>query len=954
LHPQRTQSVSVDTTRPSELAASMRAVAGGAFSPRLSRTSRATLLTWPAHLSASEVQVLRSVCSASPSAERLVATVPPARLPELAGSVCLEEVGYTDQRMHNCSCLHLACFLGLEHIVRVLLVRAGVSVRSLDAAVRRAHDPSLLLRLREEPSAALRKLLESEATNDTRPLALAGWGGDHPRILAMLFVAGASVNCRRKTGASPLYIAAARGHTLSVRLLIGLNAQYNRHLVGKIGPLGIACEYGRTRCVRSLLAAFPHTVDEVDGQGCTPLVRAVEFGEDPWEIVEALLGYGADLFTRLPGHPIVRTAGSGSCCDSVIHLACGRGSHKTLRVLLGHLSRSKTSPNDRALGGGKVGPQAATPRSSFAVNLPGSARWTPVMVAASAGYPRCVEACLDFGASPEAEDTDGFRALMLAAHFGSADCISLLIQRGACLEARQGQGATAAYIAAQQGNLDCLRVLEAHGANLNVTLNDGMSPMLAAVQRGHWHVVDWLLRNTDATFVPTHGGLGAGSCYDLVFESVVATIEDANVEMVRYLLAPPREVLPQPGLPLDPGLKHSQISASMLDMALQSGCSRVVQALFANGANPFVKSTHASSINCVYAATGGNATSMLMLLDRVRIRASRPRGLPLIAFRDGLARQDRSTLVSIEATSRALDVPVKLLDSRDATGLSPLHAASERDPDCCCLLLLSGACPASLSNTLMETPLHHAAAFSSDGTTVGLILLLGIGRSFLQTPNIAGETPLAIAQAGGYPAVERLLRRAEEELAGERSRQPREDPPTSELRRLIPRLKVSLVERKQTEMYHALRILGPASICSRLPEGEPHLSLDGAIHAIEADPDLANRIAGCISRVLGLRSAHGRQDTLSRWVLAASPPRNRPFNPNAQLAAIIARSREYFPHMLLPRWHCWRLVPCIPSSCEGLRFWLECARLRLAFRQSHGRSPVELDALVRWVPPRTK
>jgi hypothetical protein len=99
------------------------------------------------------------------------------------------------------------------------------------------------------------------------------------------------VNKPKMNGATPVFIASAKGFDQSVKLLAELGADVTASTEKGCTPLHVAAEGGHVSTVE-LLLKLGADMNTVDAEGCTPLTRAVQQLED--SVVRFLLQAGAD------------------------------------------------------------------------------------------------------------------------------------------------------------------------------------------------------------------------------------------------------------------------------------------------------------------------------------------------------------------------------------------------------------------------------------------------------------------------------------------------------------------------------------------------------------------------------------------------------------------------------------------------------------------------------------
>jgi len=94
--------------------------------------------------------------------------------------------------------------------------------------------------------------------------------------------------------------------------------------------------------------------------------------------------------------------------------------------------------------------------------------YTPLFMAAKAGFPNLIDVLLKGGADARSAAVDGLTPLMMAASSGSADAVRRLIEAGADVNAIENErGQTALIFAATFNEPDAIKVLMQYGADIN-------------------------------------------------------------------------------------------------------------------------------------------------------------------------------------------------------------------------------------------------------------------------------------------------------------------------------------------------------------------------------------------------------------------------------------------------------------------------------------------------------
>jgi ankyrin repeat protein len=144
-------------------------------------------------------------------------------------------------------------------------------------------------------------------STDNTPLFYAAARG-HTKIIAQLLTAKVSVDTPCVDDATALYIAAQNGHSLILAQLLSAGTKVDSMNEGEATPLIIAARYGQDEMVRKLLAAGA-SVNFEDENGQTSLYLAAKYGHHRTMI--ELLAAGAIVNSKQGRAPIYAAAKNG-------------------------------------------------------------------------------------------------------------------------------------------------------------------------------------------------------------------------------------------------------------------------------------------------------------------------------------------------------------------------------------------------------------------------------------------------------------------------------------------------------------------------------------------------------------------------------------------------------------------------------------------------------------------
>lgn len=130
---------------------------------------------------------------------------------------------------------------------------------------------------------------------------------------------------------------------------------------------------------------------------------------------------------------------------------------------------------------------------SFAANVRGRFRRTPLHAAANEGSSEAVQYLLEQGADINAVDRFGSTPLMYAGLQGGDTIAQLLLEKGAKIDLRDNHGSTALMYAAWGGHSEIVSTLVSAGASVNARNRAGSTALFDAAIGGHAKTVRTLL-----------------------------------------------------------------------------------------------------------------------------------------------------------------------------------------------------------------------------------------------------------------------------------------------------------------------------------------------------------------------------------------------------------------------------------------------------------------------------
>ncbi len=228
-------------------------------------------------------------------------------------------------------------------------------------------------------------------------------------------------------------MAARRGRTDVVALLLSMGAAIEARDVGERTPLHLAVSQGH-RETAALLLSRGASVSAIDGNGATPLHLAATAN-----LATLLIEKGAKIEAR------------DRDGNSPLHRASLRGAGDVVEILIKH-GASVKEKNNKGL--------------------------QPLDMACDWDNYKAVQCLLEHGAVADVE------ALCTASEFCRREMMELLISHGAPVTAKDRIGGTALHYAARKGNMDAVRILIENGADCNVQDRRGITPFQWAAWGG--------------------------------------------------------------------------------------------------------------------------------------------------------------------------------------------------------------------------------------------------------------------------------------------------------------------------------------------------------------------------------------------------------------------------------------------------------------------------------------
>lgn len=416
----------------------------------------------------------------------------------------------------DCCPLHAACLSGNSKVIR-FVVENGGNLSDLDksgwTSLHVVVDQGLSEMILELPSMNINIPINipTKRTGES-PLILAAKKGKLETVQALLQL-NAATGIRDCSGATALYIAARDGNPEILKELLLAKAAPDSLGCKDEPPIVPASKNGHAQIVRSLL--------DHDARS-TPKALWAAAQEGHADVLQELLCCGAVTEIRDPrgltplflaaqnGHVLAvqELINSGACVDATntagicsLYIAAKRGHSKVVAALLE--AGADMNMRTRSMGlnalhaaaqNGHVLAVERLLKKGANIDTQSTAGETPIVLAAMAGHASVVKVLLEQHINPEALNYRGETLLHTAAKYGHSMVADHLVEKGVSSEIRKvSTGETALFIACQEGNADVCQILLDHGAQVDAPNKNGKTALTAAAERGHEGVVKLLL-----------------------------------------------------------------------------------------------------------------------------------------------------------------------------------------------------------------------------------------------------------------------------------------------------------------------------------------------------------------------------------------------------------------------------------------------------------------------------
>ena len=387
--------------------------------------------------------------------------------------------------------LHDACFSGALEVVKTL-VEAGAGVRATD----NQGDTCLTLAAYSGHTEIVRYLVglpEVELNHhegDKKTALQCAVEENHPADAQVLITAGADMDTKDNEGRSPLHYACIDGALNIVKMLVEAGAGVCVRDDYDATCLTIAAYRGHTETVRYLVGLPQVEVNLRNGNGCTALHCAMQHNDT--EMVQVLIDAGADIDTesvhlasfsgaldvvkmlvRLGARVCVSNNTEGTC----LMIAAGRGHTETVRYLLS-LPEVELNHQD----------SAENTALHCAVDV------CPIDQTSAVQCALVVQLLIDAGADIEMKNRSGHSPLHNACCFGALDIVKMFVEAGAGVRDTDNHGCTCFMLAVQIGHTETVRYLVGlREVDVNHQDSDDKTALHCAVEEKYTEIVQLLI-----------------------------------------------------------------------------------------------------------------------------------------------------------------------------------------------------------------------------------------------------------------------------------------------------------------------------------------------------------------------------------------------------------------------------------------------------------------------------
>jgi ankyrin repeat protein len=386
--------------------------------------------------------------------------------------------------MTNHTSIHIACLIGIERVVSLLLDRGT----DINEEISDVENP-LQIASAAGHEAVVQVLLERGANvnvnsgNQGGALQLASEYG-YEEISKLLLEHGANVNADDGRKGTALIAASRRGHVEMVRFLLGYGAIINMKGGEYNNALHAALRGGHEGTVRLLLEEGGD-VEAQTGRHSNLLWMASNCGHH--KIVELLLSKGANVNAQDGELGNALQAASHSGEEKIVELLLSKGAN--VNVQGGEYGSALQEASYR--GSEKIVKLLLSKDAN--VNIQGGRYGNALQAASYLGKKKIVKLLLSKGANVNTQGGRYGNALQAASYLGKEKIVKLLLSKGANVNTQGGRYGNVLQAASYLGNKKIVKLLLSKGANVNTQGGKYGNALQAASYSGEEKIVELLL-----------------------------------------------------------------------------------------------------------------------------------------------------------------------------------------------------------------------------------------------------------------------------------------------------------------------------------------------------------------------------------------------------------------------------------------------------------------------------
>ncbi|PHQ78084.1 MAG: hypothetical protein COB65_14330 [Thalassobium sp.] len=239
-------------------------------------------------------------------------------------------------------------------------------------------------------------------------------------------------------------------------------------------PLWVAAANGHTETVKFLVSKGAH-MEAADKNGNTPLMEAANWGNT--DVVMHLVSRGAKVDAK---------ANNGRTALDV-------ATNEEIRCILTCGAKDWSKGLLKGAGVGDIPKCQQCLDKGANLEAGDIAGCTPLIMAAEGGHIETVKFLHSLGAKVEASDQYGCTALLHAASNDRKEVVAFMHSLGVRLDATTHYGRTPLWVAAGNGHKDTVMFLHSKGANPDVSDNEGSTALWWAAKCGRTEIVEFLV-----------------------------------------------------------------------------------------------------------------------------------------------------------------------------------------------------------------------------------------------------------------------------------------------------------------------------------------------------------------------------------------------------------------------------------------------------------------------------